>query len=76
MQEGDEGRLVRNSMFKALWQDCDTKSKKLEGAIASARRRQIQEIGDQFQATLVSYDEGLQGSDVVLAGKLLYSFRH
>ncbi len=69
MEEGADGRIVRNSMFKALWEDCDTKSKQLEGALASARKRQIQEIGDQFQAVLISYDEGLLGNDTVLAGK-------
>ncbi|XP_035704971.1 ubiquinol-cytochrome-c reductase complex assembly factor 1 isoform X2 [Folsomia candida] len=67
MQEGADGRVVRNSMFQALWEDCDLKSKKLDGALASARKRQILELGDQFQATLVSYDEGLLGNDVVLA---------
>lgn len=71
MHEGDDGRVVRNAMFQALWEDCDAKSKKLEGALASARKRQIQELGDQFQATLISYDEGLLSSDAVLAGIFL-----
>lgn len=74
MQEGADGRVVRNSMFQALWEDCDLKSKKLDGALASARKRQILELGDQFQATLVSYDEGLLGNDVVLAGMQKYAY--
>jgi hypothetical protein len=68
MHEGDEGRIVRNAMFTALWEDCEAKTKKLEGALASARKRQIKELGDQFQATLISYDEGIQGNDTILAG--------
>ena len=27
MGEGDEGRVVRNSMVEALWVDCDTRAK-------------------------------------------------
>jgi len=74
MQEGEEGRIVRNSLLKAMWEDCDAKTKKLEGALASARRKQIKILGDQFQATLVSYDEGLLGDDIVLAGALWRRF--
>lgn len=68
MQEGEEGKIVRNSMVKAMWEDCDEKSKKLEGALSSARKQQIQIISEEFQASLISYDEGLMGNDKVLAG--------
>ena len=27
MSEGEEGRLVRNSMVEALWVDCDNRAK-------------------------------------------------
>ena len=69
MCEGDEGRLVRNSMIKAMWEDVETRSKKLEGALASARKHQVGELNQIFQANLFGYDEGLLTDDRILAGK-------
>lgn len=34
------------------------------------RRKQIQTLADEFQASLFSYDEGLMSSDTVLAGAI------
>ena len=34
------------------------------------RRKQIQVLADEFQASLFSYDEGLMSSDTVLAGAI------
>jgi len=68
MGEGNEGKIVRNSMINAMWNDCDVKSKQLEGALSSARKRQIKELNEQFQTALINYDEGLCGDDKVLAG--------
>ena len=42
----------------------------------SVRRQQIQILGQQFQAALFSYDEGIQSSDQVLAGALWRTFFH
>jgi cytochrome b pre-mRNA-processing protein 3 len=69
MAEGDEGRLVRNSMLQAMWEDVDVRSKKLEGALSSARKHQIGELNEMFQANMIGYDEGLLTDDRVLAGK-------
>jgi len=74
MEDGDEGRLVRNSMIQAMWQDCDTRSKKLEGVLSSARKQQVGELNEQFQAAFFAYDEGLLGSDRILAGALWRRF--
>lgn len=70
MQDGKEGRIVRNSLIKAMWENNNEKSKKLEGALPSARRRELQVLNEQFHATLISYDEGLLGDDYILAGAL------
>lgn len=70
MQDGREGRIVRNSLIKAMWEDNDQKSKKLEGALPAARRKELQALNEQFHATMISYDEGLAGSDYILAGAL------
>ncbi len=70
MQDGKEGRIVRNSLIKAMWEDNSEKSKKLEGALPSARRRELQVLNEQFHATMIGYDEGLLGDDYILAGAL------
>lgn len=70
MNEGEKGRLVRNAVVEALWQDVDFRSKQLGETSSSLRRKQIQDLADQFQACLFSYDEGLSSSDHVLAGAL------
>jgi len=74
MQEGNDGRKVRNAMIKALWEDCEMKARNLEGALVSARKKQIRELGDQLQASFIGYDEGIQGNDTVLAGALWRKF--
>ncbi|CAL8144378.1 unnamed protein product [Orchesella dallaii] len=74
MQDDKEGRLVRNSLIKAMWEDNEAKSKKLEGALPSARRRDIQGLSDQFHASMFAYDEGLLGDDYILAGALWRRF--
>jgi len=70
MNEGENGRLVRNAIVEAMWQDVDYRSKQLGETSSSLRRKQIQELADQFQAALFSYDEGLMSTDQVLAGAL------
>lgn len=70
MQDGEEGKLVRNAIIEAMWEDNELKSKKLEGALASARKRDIALLHQQFLAVLMSYDEGLLKDDHVLAGTL------
>jgi hypothetical protein len=37
MSEGEYGRIVRNSMVEALWQDCDTRAKSVGDMAASVR---------------------------------------
>ncbi|ODM92742.1 Ubiquinol-cytochrome-c reductase complex assembly factor 1 [Orchesella cincta] len=75
MQDGKEGRIVRNSLIKAMWEYNEAKSKKLEGALPSARRRDLQGLNDQFHAAMIAYDEGLLGDDYILAGEFLIEFQ-
>jgi len=70
MAEGDQGKLLRNSLVEALWADVARRVKKLGAANPSATRAQVQELSEQLQAALISYDEGLQSDDVVLASAL------
>merc|ERR1712168_938228 len=70
MDDGEEGRFVRNCLVEAMWEDVDQRSKKLGASNASARRAQVDQILEQFQATLFHYDEGLMIDDKALAGAL------
>ena len=74
MAEGDEGKLVRNSMIEALWVDCDTRAKALGDMSTSARGKHIVAIAEEFQAALFIYDEGLASSDMALASALWRRF--
>lgn len=68
MQDGKEGQIVRNALIQAMWDDNDLKSKKLEGALSSARRKELMLLNEQFRAAMIGYDEGLLGDDYILAG--------
>ena len=70
MAEGDEGRLVRNSMVEALWVDCENRAKAIGDMSLSTRSKQIAGVAEEFQAALFIYDEGLLGTDMQLANAL------
>jgi len=69
--ENREGKFIRNVMVTLLWEDVNKKSKKL-GELASytSRMEGLQQLADQFKASLYAYDEGLMADDIVLAGAL------
>ncbi|XP_031353417.1 ubiquinol-cytochrome-c reductase complex assembly factor 1 isoform X2 [Photinus pyralis] len=70
MAEGEDGECLRNTILEVLWADVDQRVKKLGEARLSTVRAQIIELSDQLRAAIIAYDEGLQTSDVVLAGAL------
>jgi len=74
MQEGEAGRMVRNSMVEALWTDCENRAKAIGDLATSLRSKYIAEISEQFQASLFVYDEGIVGSDIQLANALWRRF--
>jgi len=75
MIDGDSGRLVRNSIVEALWQDCDNRAKSIGTPLAaSVRNKKIGAIAEEFQAALFVYDEGLLGDDIQLANALWRRF--
>lgn len=72
---GKEGRLLRNNLVKALWEDVETRSKKLgRAATLSARQDGIKQLANIFYASLFGYDEGLLGNDKDLAGAVWRNF--
>jgi len=74
MQEGPEnredGRFIRNCLVEAMWADVQARAKRLSTENPSAGRQQIASLAEQFQATLISYDEGLMSDDKILASAL------
>jgi cytochrome b pre-mRNA-processing protein 3 len=70
-QEGKEGLIMRNYMIEYFWQDLDKKARKLSTMMSTTMRQEsIQNLSEQFKASLFSYDEGLLGDDKALAGAL------
>ncbi|XP_043205347.1 ubiquinol-cytochrome-c reductase complex assembly factor 1-like [Amphibalanus amphitrite] len=67
--DGAEGKFCRGQLITAMWEDLETRSKKLGSVAASVRNEQIQQTSHHFQAALLGYDEGLQ-DDRVLASAL------
>lgn len=73
-EAGEEGRIMRNCIVEALWNDVNTRAKKLGADNPSEMRRQIQILSQQFQAALITYDEGILSDDKILAGALWRRF--
>lgn len=73
-ESGEDGRFMRNCIVEAMWADVNTRAKKLGSQNPGGVRNQIQVLSQQFQAALITYDEGICGDDVVLAGALWRRF--
>jgi len=67
MNESTKGKMIRNFMVEALWNDIDFRSKKLGHLSSDVRQGQVKELSDQFRGALIGYDEGWLTNDMVLA---------
>jgi cytochrome b pre-mRNA-processing protein 3 len=78
MKEGsdssEDGRFMRNCIVEAMWTDVQSRSKKLGSDNPSFTRKQVSILSEQFQASLIAYDEGLCFDDIVLANALWRRF--
>lgn len=74
MDEGDDGRFIRNCIVAALWEDTRQKVKNIGMEHYYTAREQIHDLSEHFQAALLTYDEGLLGDDKVLASALWRRF--
>lgn len=72
--KNEDGKYLRNCIVEAMWDDVTLRSKKLGNDNPSFRRKQIQILSEQFQASLINYDEGLWYDDKVLASALWRRF--
>lgn len=73
-ETGEDGRFIRNCIVEAMWSDVQQRSKKLTADNPSACRQQISVLAEQFQATLINYDEGMMSDDKILASALWRRF--
>lgn len=73
-ESGEDGRFIRNCIVEAMWADVNTRAKKLGSQNPGGVRDQIQVLSQQFQAALITYDEGIAGDDMVLAGAIWRRF--
>lgn len=73
-ENGEDGRYMRNCIVEAMWSDVNTRAKKLGADNPSGTRAQIQLLSQQFQAALITYDEGIMSDDKVLANALWRRF--
>jgi cytochrome b pre-mRNA-processing protein 3 len=71
---GQDGRFIRNTIVETMWSDVQTRAKKLSADNPSASRGQVSVLAEQFQATLINYDEGLMSDDKILASALWRRF--
>ncbi|XP_014602300.1 PREDICTED: ubiquinol-cytochrome-c reductase complex assembly factor 1 isoform X1 [Polistes canadensis] len=74
MAEGKYGKIARNTLVEALWDDVEMRSKKLGEMSSSIRRKQKQDLSYQFNAAILAYDEGIMSDDKVLASALWGTF--
>lgn len=73
-ESGQDGRFLRNCIIESMWTDVQKRAKKLGADNPSASRRQVAILGEQFQATLINYDEGIMSDDKILASALWRRF--
>lgn len=72
--KGQDGKFMRNCIVEAMWSDVNKRAKQLNAGSPGEMRNQIQILSEQFQAALITYDEGLMSDDKVLAGALWRRF--
>jgi len=73
-EKGQDGKFMRNCIVEAMWSDVNKRAKKLNAGNTIEMRKQIQILSEQFQAALITYDEGIMFDDKVLAGALWRRF--
>lgn len=66
----ENGRTIRSSIVETMWQDATTRAKQLQADNPSAMRKQLNILSQQFQAALITYDDGLMHDDKSLATSL------
>ncbi|KAI4503370.1 hypothetical protein M0802_001592 [Mischocyttarus mexicanus] len=74
MAEEKYGKVARNTLVQAMWDDVEIRLKKLGEIKASIKRKQKLDLSQQFNAAILAYDEGLMSDDKTLASALWTTF--
>ncbi|XP_015119795.1 ubiquinol-cytochrome-c reductase complex assembly factor 1 [Diachasma alloeum] len=74
MNHGLEGSECRKDVVEAMWQDANMRKKQLGSVKESVVREHMEQLGLQFNAAVIGYDEGLLTNDKVLAGAVWRRF--
>ncbi|XP_012231939.1 ubiquinol-cytochrome-c reductase complex assembly factor 1 isoform X2 [Linepithema humile] len=74
MAEGKNGKLIRNNIVSAMWEDTNARIENLGNISGKLKHKQIKDLSDQFNAAIIGYDEGILSDDKVLAGALWRRF--
>lgn len=70
MQEGEEGRRLRNEVVANMWKDFDERLQMIEIYSSSKRKEIMTDLLYHHQGAMHSYDEGLLTDDKTLANAL------
>ncbi|TGZ45687.1 Uncharacterized protein DBV15_07910 [Temnothorax longispinosus] len=74
MADEKDGKVIRNNVVKAMWEDTQARIDKLGSIRSKMKNENVQEISHQFNAAIIGYDEGIQSDDKTLAGALWRRF--
>jgi len=72
--ETADGQEIRNIIVQGLWEDLETRTKKIPGFTGSKRSNQVWDLAEEFQTVLVVYDVGALGDDMDLANAVWKRF--
>ncbi|XP_063978299.1 ubiquinol-cytochrome-c reductase complex assembly factor 1 [Diachasmimorpha longicaudata] len=68
------GLELRKNVVEAMWQDAHMRKKQLGSVKESVVKEHMTQLGQQFNASILGYDEGLLSNDKVLAGAVWRRF--
>lgn len=74
----ENGRDFRNSLIESMWNDVEIRLSRLAVMKSSKKKQYLNDLVSQFQAALISYDEGILGDDTTLAAaawRTVFSFQ-
>lgn len=74
MAEGDKGKVVVQNIVESMWHDVIVRADKLGPIASKIKKSQIIELSQQFNASIIDYDEGILSDDKTLASALWRTF--
>ncbi|XP_063702534.1 ubiquinol-cytochrome-c reductase complex assembly factor 1 [Culicoides brevitarsis] len=70
----DAGRKLRSGVVETMWTDATQRAKRIQSDNPSMMRKQLNVLSQQFQAALITYDDGLMHDDKSMATSLWVRF--